>query len=70
MRDCVAFSRDPFCGAFLVPRSPSHPLHVGGLLERADFVWHYAWYVAFGYRLFRGPVDAADRVETISSRRA
>lgn len=40
--------------AFLMPRSPLHPLHVGGLLERLDFCWHYAWYVAFGWRLFRG----------------
>ncbi|WP_185949195.1 DUF998 domain-containing protein [Microbispora sp. KK1-11] len=56
--------------ALLMPRSPLHALHVGGLLERADFVWHYAWYVAFGYRLFRGPVDAAGRVEPISSEHA
>ncbi|SDL39571.1 hypothetical protein SAMN05421869_125114 [Nonomuraea jiangxiensis] len=39
--------------AFLMPRSPLYPLHVGGLFERADFGRHHAWYVAFGYRLFR-----------------
>jgi hypothetical membrane protein len=56
--------------AFLMPRSPLYPLHAGGLLERADFAWHYAWYVAFGYRLFRGPVDAPNQVGPISSRHA
>lgn len=39
--------------AFLIPRSPLHPLQVGGLLERLDVCWHYAWYVVFGWRLFR-----------------
>ncbi|MBE3009436.1 hypothetical protein IL992_09520 [Microbispora sp. NEAU-D428] len=59
-------------GAFrpLIPRSPLHPLHVGGLLERADFAWHYAWYAAFGYRLFRGPLDAADQVGPVGPRHA
>jgi hypothetical membrane protein len=56
--------------AFLMPRSPLYPLHAGGLLERADFVWHYAWYVVFGYRLFRGPVGALNQVEPISYRHA
>lgn len=37
--------------AFLMPRSPLYGMHVGGLLERADFIWHYGWYVAFGRRL-------------------
>lgn len=40
--------------AFLMPRSPLHGMHVGGLLERMDFIWHYGWYVVFGWRLFRG----------------
>lgn len=53
--------------AFLMPRSPLYPLHAGGLLERADFVWHYGWYVAFGYRLFRGPLDAPNQVGPISA---
>ena len=56
--------------AFLMPRSPLYPLHAGGLLERADFVWHYGWYVAFGYRLFRGPLDAPNPVGPINSRHA
>lgn len=45
--------------AFLMPRSPLHMIHVGGLLERADFVWHYAWYVLFGYRLSQGTHDTS-----------
>ena len=40
--------------ALLMPRSPLHTLRLGGLLERADFVWHYGWYVAFGLRMFLG----------------
>lgn len=39
--------------AFLMPRSPLYGLPVGGAFERADFLWHYAWYVVFGWRLFR-----------------
>ncbi|MGW5361392.1 DUF998 domain-containing protein [Actinopolymorpha pittospori] len=40
--------------ALLMPRSPLHTLRLGGLLERADFVWHYGWYAAFGLRMFLG----------------
>lgn len=40
--------------AFLMPRSPLYGIPVGGAFERADFIWHYAWYVVFGWRLFRG----------------
>lgn len=39
--------------AFLMPRPPLYGTHVGGAFERADFIWHYAWYVVFGWRLFR-----------------
>ncbi|MBE1610187.1 hypothetical protein [Actinopolymorpha pittospori] len=40
--------------ALLMPRSPLHTLRLGGLLERTDFAWHYAWYAAFGLRMFLG----------------
>lgn len=54
--------------AFLMPRSPLHGIHVGGLLERADFTWHYAWYVAFGWRLFRGtPEVSRGRLAVVGS---
>ncbi|MET9023399.1 DUF998 domain-containing protein [Actinopolymorpha sp. NPDC004070] len=40
--------------ALLMPRSPLHTLRLGGLLERGDVLWHYAWYAAFGLRIFLG----------------
>lgn len=53
--------------AFLMPRSPLHSLHVGGLLERADFCWHYAWYVAFGWRLFRGTPGVRRQAQRVAA---
>lgn len=54
--------------AFLMPRSPLHGIHAGGLFERADFVWHYAWYVAFGWRLFREtPEPSRTRLASVGS---
>lgn len=47
--------------ALLMPRSPLRPLQLGGLMERLDFGWHVAWYVVFGWRLFRGPPPAKAR---------
>jgi hypothetical protein len=44
------------------PGTPTAPLRLGGLMERVLFVEILAWYVVFGWRLFRGPRLAADRL--------
>ncbi len=49
------------------PSSPIAPLRLGGLMERAVSAETLAWYVAFGWRLFRG---APDRIAAARVRRS
>jgi hypothetical protein len=46
------------------PGTPLFTSHLGGLMERVLFVEILAWYVVFGWRLFRGPRLAADRLHS------
>jgi hypothetical membrane protein len=39
------------------PASPLASAHLGGLMERLVVIESYAWFVAFGWRLFRGVSD-------------
>ncbi|HLJ81078.1 MAG TPA: DUF998 domain-containing protein [Ktedonobacterales bacterium] len=41
------------------PGTPLAPLNLGGLMERVLFIEILAWYVAFGWRLFRGASSTA-----------
>jgi hypothetical membrane protein len=43
------------------PGTPVAPLQLGGFMERVLFIEILAWYVVFGWRLFRKPGLAADR---------
>jgi hypothetical membrane protein len=43
------------------PGTPLAPAQLGGLMERVLFIEVLAWYVAFGWRLFRGAPLAAGR---------
>ncbi len=46
------------------PGTPLFTSHLGGLMERVLFVEILAWYVVFGWRLFRGPRPAAARLRS------
>ncbi len=39
------------------PGTPLAPARLGGLLERLLYIETLGWYVAFGWRLFRNPVE-------------